>query len=56
MAKESHLAINDLIDVVEALTVLVEEINPGATESIRRIRFLIDRAEACANRAMAYES
>lgn len=55
MPKESHLALNDLIDVVEALTELVEELNPGATESIRRIRFLIERAEACANRAMAYE-
>lgn len=56
MTKETNLAINDLIDVVEALTALVEEINPGASESIRRIRFLIDRAEKCVTRATAYEA
>lgn len=56
MAKDSHLALNDLLDIVEILTGLVEELNPCATESIRRARFLIERAEACANRAMAYES
>jgi len=55
MPKESHLAINDLLDIVEELTNLVEELNPGATEQIRRIRFLTERASRCAAQAMAYE-
>ena len=55
MPKESHLAINDLLDIVEELTNLVEELNPGATEKIRRIRFLTERASRCAAQAMAYE-
>jgi hypothetical protein len=45
MPKESHFAINDLLDIVEELTNIVEELNPGATEQIRRIRFLTKRAE-----------
>lgn len=56
MPKSSHLAINDLLDIVEELTNLVEELNPGATEKIRRIRFLTERAETQASRAMAYEA
>lgn len=55
MPKESQLAINDLIDIVEELTKMVEELNPGATEQVRRIRFLIGRAEQCVTRAIAYE-
>lgn len=33
---------NDLLKIVEELTNLVEELNPGATEQIRRIRLLIE--------------
>ena len=50
---EYDKALNDLIDVVASLTLIVEELNPGANEQIRRIRFLIGRAEDCVNRAMA---
>lgn len=53
MAKETHLALSDLLDIVEELTRMVEELNPGASEQARRIRFLIERAEKCVNRAMA---
>ena len=49
---ERDKALNDLIDVVASLTLIVEELNPGASEQIRRIRFLIGRAEDCVNRAM----
>ena len=45
-------ALTDLLDIVEALTEIVEELNPGANEQIRRIRFLIDRAEKCVNRTI----
>lgn len=55
MPKETHLAINDLLDIVEELTNMVEELNPGATEQVRRIRFLIQRGEKCAAGAMAFE-
>lgn len=55
MPKETHLAINDLLDIVEELTNMVEELNPGATEQVRRIRFLIQRGERCATQAMAFE-
>ena len=55
MPKESHLALNDIIDVLEELTILVEELNPGASEQLRRIKFLIDRADKCVSRSMAYE-
>lgn len=41
--------INDILDIVEELTNIVEEINPGATEQVRRIRFLIGRAERLTN-------
>lgn len=56
MTKESHKAVNDILDVVAELTNMVEEINPGATEQVRRIRFLIDRAEKCMTQAMAFET
>lgn len=56
MPKGSHLAINDLLDIVEELTNIVEELNPGATEQIRRIRLLTERANRCATQAMAFES
>lgn len=56
MPKDSHLAINDLLDIVEELTNMVETLNPGATEQVRRVRFLIRRAEKCAAGAMAFES
>jgi hypothetical protein len=51
MTTERDKALNDLIDVVASLTLIVEELNPGASEQIRRIRFLIGRAEDCVNRA-----
>lgn len=41
--------INDLLDIVEELTDMIEELNPGATEQVRRIRFLIGRAERLTN-------
>lgn len=43
------LPLNDLLDIVEELTNMVEELNPGATEQIRRIRFLTGRAESQLN-------
>ncbi len=55
MTKYSHLALNDLLDAVEEITSIVEEINPGVNEHIRRIRFLIDRAEKCITKAMDSE-
>lgn len=55
MTKQSHLAVNDLLDIVEELTRLVEELNPGATEQIRRIRFLTERANRCMTQAMAFD-
>ena len=56
MPKESHFAINDLLDIVEELTNIVAELNPGATEQIRRIRFLTERANICITQSMAFES
>ena len=50
---ERDKALNDLIDVVAVLTLIVEEMNPGANEQIRRIRFLINRAADCVDRALA---
>jgi len=55
MTKNSHLAINDLLDVVEEITGMLEELNPGATGQVRRIRFLIERAERCITKAMDSE-
>ena len=54
--KESCAPINDLLDIVEQLTDLVEELNPGATEQIRRIRFLTERATRFANDPVVFES
>ena len=50
---ERDKALNDLIDVVAVLTLIVEEMNPGANEQIRRIRFLINRAADCVDLALA---
>ncbi len=55
MTQHSHLAINDLLDIVEEITGMLEELNPGATERVRRIRFLIERAEKCITKAMDSE-
>jgi hypothetical protein len=49
--KDSHKALNDLISVAEILTELIVELNPGATNEIARIRFLLERAEQCVARA-----
>lgn len=56
MPKDSHLAINDLLDIVEELTNIVEELNPGAADQVSRVRFLIRRAEKCAAGAMTFET
>lgn len=55
MTTERDKALADLLDIVEVLTEIVQELNPGANEQIRRLRFLIDRAEKCVSRAMASE-
>jgi hypothetical protein len=45
MDTETKYAINDLLDAVEALTELVQELNPGATNQIGRIHFLLSRTQ-----------
>jgi hypothetical protein len=50
MTNENDLVINDVLDIIEELTNMVEELNPGATEQVRRIRFLVGRAERLTNR------
>lgn len=49
MNGETKRALNDLLDAVEDLTTMVEEINPGATEQIRHIRFFLQRADEAIN-------
>ena len=56
MNEKSTSPINDLIDIVEDLTDLVEELDPGACNQIGRIRFLIERASRCANEGIVFES
>lgn len=49
-------ALNDLIDVVAVLTLIVEEINPGANEQIRRIAPQIASTELWQKPTMKYDS
>jgi hypothetical protein len=55
MSEDTIAPVNDLIDIVEELTDIVGELNPGANEQIRRIRFLIERASRNANQTMTFE-
>lgn len=45
MDKETAFALRNLLDIVERLTKMAEEANPGAGEDVRFIRFLIDRVD-----------
>jgi len=55
MNEDSQSPICDLLDIVEELTDIVGELNPGANEQIRRIRFLIERAKKCANEVISFD-
>jgi hypothetical protein len=44
MDKETQYVLNDLTDVVERLAEIVRELNPGATEQMAFVDFLIVRA------------
>jgi hypothetical protein len=45
MDKEGIYALNDILDAVEELASIVRELNPGATEQIRRVKYFLDRAD-----------
>jgi hypothetical protein len=41
--KNACYIVNDLLDVLDEMRVLLRELNPGATETHRRIEFYLDR-------------
>jgi len=45
MDKDTLYVLNDYYDAIEELTNIVQELNPGATRQIARIRFMLQRAE-----------
>lgn len=49
MDRETQFALNDLLDAIEDLTTMVEELNPGATEQVRHVRFFLERADRTIN-------
>lgn len=43
--KEVKFILNDLLDIVERLTNMAEDMNPGATQDISFLRFLTERVK-----------
>jgi hypothetical protein len=44
MDKETYFVLNDLVDAVEKLTELVRELNPGATNQLDFVDFVLRRS------------
>lgn len=45
MDKETYFILNDLVDAVERLAGLVRELNPGATNELGFVDFLVERTD-----------
>jgi len=45
MDKNACYIVNDLLEVLDELTVMMRELNPGATEQHRRIAFFLTRID-----------
>lgn len=54
MEKETRYILSDLLDVVERLTEIVRDLNPGA--DLSSVDFLIDRADRTLEAAPGTES
>lgn len=53
MDKNACYVVNDILEVLDELTTMMRELNPGATEQHRRIAFFLTRVDRSVKETLA---